>query len=168
MPCVAVLRFSQIKDDLVALFLALYFVLLSPQASATGGQALPDVTGAQHAAQPRPPCRADPSAIPPVRCGITPPKVLHYAYPEFSEEARRKKVGGVVGVVLTVDEAGNPQNVQVFKSLADKVDPKNRKAALSLDQQAINAVKKYKFSPATSQGKPVPVELHVDVNFQIF
>ena len=156
----------------MAPFLVLYVLLYSQTsapAPAPAEQPLPDVTNAQHTAQePRPPCRADCSATPPVQCGITPPKVLHYANPEFSEEARRKKVGSVVGVVLTVDEAGNPQNVQVFKSLAGKVDPKYRKAALSLDQQAIACVKQYKFSPATVQGKPFPVELHVDVNFQIF
>jgi TonB family protein len=129
----------------------------------------PTVPAATPATPARRPCRnPDASGAYRTDCGITPPKVLHTAYPEFSEEARGKTLGGVVGVVLTVDENGDPQNVQIYQSLADKVDPKNRKAALSLDQQAIACVKKYKFAPATYQGKPVAIQLHVQVNFHIF
>lgn len=129
----------------------------------------PATAAPQNAAPTRRPCRnPDASGAYHGGCGVTAPKVLHFAEPAFSEEARRKKIGGVVGIVLTVDENGDPQDVRVWHSLADKVDPKNTKAALSLDQQAIACVKQYKFAPATYQGKPVPIELHIEVNFQIF
>jgi protein TonB len=52
--------------------------------------------------------------------------------------------------------------------MADTVDQKHREAALSLDQAALDAVKQYKFTPATLHGKPVAVYLNVEVNFQIF
>jgi protein TonB len=39
---------------------------------------------------------------------------------------------------------------------------------MGLDEKAVDAVKKYKFKPALEAGKPVPVELNVEVNFQVF
>jgi TonB family protein len=153
----------------IALSLALLAMQASAQDAAPSDQPSPATTAPQSAAPTRRPCRnPDTSGNYHGGCGVTPPKALNFPEPEFSEEARRKKLGGVVGVVLTVDTDGNPTDVRVWQSLADKVDPKNRKAALSLDQQAIACVKQYKFAPATYQGKPVPIELHIEVNFQIF
>jgi protein TonB len=63
---------------------------------------------------------------------------------------------------------GRPENVHITKSIADTVDPKQQAAALSLNQAVVDAVKKYKFSPAMKDGKPVAVYLNVEVNFQIF
>ena len=39
---------------------------------------------------------------------------------------------------------------------------------MGLDAKAVEAVKQYKFKPAMENGKPVPVPLNVEVNFQIF
>jgi TonB family protein len=100
--------------------------------------------------------------------GVTPPKLLHNAEPQYSREARKKKLSGVSLVNLIVDAQGNPRNVHIARSMADSTPRKLRKAALSLDQQALEAVQQYQFSPATLQGKPVPVEINVEVNFQIF
>jgi len=77
--------------------------------------------------------------------------------PEFTTEARQKKLAGVVLVNLIVDAKGKPQNVHVGRGIGS-----------GLDQNAVAAVKKYKFEPATENGKPVPVALSVEVNFQIF
>jgi outer membrane biosynthesis protein TonB len=41
--------------------------------------------------------------------GVTPPKLVFAPDPEFTAEARRKRLQGVVVVSLTVDTAGNPQ-----------------------------------------------------------
>jgi TonB family protein len=101
-------------------------------------------------------------------CGVTHPRVLHFVNPKFSKEARKQKVMGVAWVGLTVDSEGNPVNVHIVRSISGQVDEKCRAAALTLDARAVDAVKLYKFAPATYKGKPVPVELRVDVNFQIF
>jgi len=42
-----------------------------------------------------------------------------------------------------------------------------RGIGLGLDEKAIEAVRQYKFKPAMENGKPVVVEMHVEVNFQI-
>lgn len=89
--------------------------------------------------------------------GVRAPIVVHQVDPEFSEEARKAKFSGNVLVDLIVDEQGNPSHVRVVRGVG-----------LGLDEKAVEAVRQYRFKPATKDGKPVKVELTVDVNFQIF
>jgi periplasmic protein TonB len=89
--------------------------------------------------------------------GVSSPVVIYQVDPEFSEEARKAKFMGVVLVNLIVDPQGRPQNVHVLKGVG-----------MGLDGKAVDAVKLYKFRPAMENGKPVAVELNVEVNFQIF
>lgn len=88
---------------------------------------------------------------------VTPPKVINKVDPDFSTEARKKKFQGVVTVALIVDTKGRPQNVHVTHGVG-----------MGLDENAVAAVKKYKFTPATENGKPVPVAINVEVDFRIF
>jgi len=112
----------------------------------------------------------DVSVIHQIGGGVTPPKALSMPEPQFSIIARKQKVSGIATVQLIVDAQGNPANVHIVKSIADTVgnNKKKQAAALSLDQAAVDAVKLYKFAPATVHGKPVPVYLNVQVNFEIF
>jgi protein TonB len=89
--------------------------------------------------------------------GVSAPVVLYQPEPEFSEEARKAKVAGNVLVGIIVDEQGRPQHVRVIRGIG-----------LGLDEKAVEAVRNYKFKPAMKAGKPVAVELNVEVNFQIF
>jgi protein TonB len=89
--------------------------------------------------------------------GVSSPVVIYQVEPEFSEEARKAKFMGVVTVNLVVDTHGLPQNVHVLRG-----------AGMGLDDKAVAAVKQYRFKPAMEGGKPVPVELNVEVQFQIF
>ena len=89
--------------------------------------------------------------------GVSSPVVIYQVDPEFSEEARKAKFMGVVLVNLIVDQQGRPQNVHVLRG-----------AGMGLDGKAVDAVKLYKFRPAMENGKPVAVELNVEVSFQIF
>jgi TonB family protein len=99
--------------------------------------------------------------------GVTPPSIVHSENPDFSKEPRYKKIEGVTAVSLTVDAQGDPQEVHVSRSLADNVPKDQRAEAIALDQKAIEAVKKYQFSPAMFNGKPVPVAVIVEVHFRI-
>ena len=89
--------------------------------------------------------------------GVTAPRVLHAPEPEFSEYARRLKVSGNVMVYLIVGTEGVPESVRIVRPLG-----------LGLDEQAVKAVRGYKFSPAMENDVPVKVEMQVEVNFQIF
>jgi periplasmic protein TonB len=89
--------------------------------------------------------------------GVSAPLVLSSVDPEYSDEARRAKYTGIVVVALIVDAHGLPQSVHVARSLG-----------MGLDEKAIEAVRQYKFKPAQYEGKPVPVEVNIEVNFQIY
>ena len=89
--------------------------------------------------------------------GVSAPVALYTPEPEFSEEARKAKVAGNVVVYLQVDTNGKPINVRVLRGIG-----------MGLDEKAVEAVRQYKFKPAMSNGKPVRVEMNVEVNFQIF
>jgi TonB family protein len=39
---------------------------------------------------------------------------------------------------------------------------------MGLDEKALEAVRQYKFKAATYQGKAVPVEINIEVNFRIY
>src|ERR1700678_2704057 len=89
--------------------------------------------------------------------GVSAPQLIFQVEPEFSEEARKAKAAGNVLVNLWVDEQGHPTHVHVIRGVG-----------MGLDEKAVEAVKQYKFKPAMENGKPVLVELNVEVNFQIF
>ncbi len=88
---------------------------------------------------------------------VSAPQLIYQVDPEFSEEARKAKFQGEVLVHLIVDASGRPTQVRVI-----------RPVGMGLDEKAREAVAQYKFRPARKGGQPVPVELNVAVNFQIF
>jgi TonB family protein len=100
--------------------------------------------------------------------GIVPPKVLYAPDPESSDKARSKKLGGSCVLCTLVDAEGKPHDVQIVKSVAEGVKPKQRSAALSLDESAVKAVQQYRFQPVTMQGKPVPYKVNIEVAFNIY
>jgi len=88
--------------------------------------------------------------------GITPPKLVHADEPKFSEVARALKYSGKVLINLWV----TPDGKVIHLSIA-------RPAGAGLDEQALAAVSQYTFSPAMQNGKPVLVELNIEVKFDI-
>ena len=88
---------------------------------------------------------------------VRPPTVVSMVNPEFTEAARKKGISGNVQVALIVDEKGVPKDIRVVHGLG-----------LGLDEKAVEAVRGYRFKPATKDGVPVPVKIFVNVNFQIF
>ena len=87
---------------------------------------------------------------------LTLPKLTHQVNPKFSKESRRAKIGGDVVVAITVDDAGKPTDLWLAAA-----------AGPGLDAEALEAVEKYRFKPATCNGAPVPVPLFIEVNFKI-
>jgi protein TonB len=89
--------------------------------------------------------------------GVSAPVLIYSVEPEFSEEARKAKVEGNVLVNLWVGTDGLPSHVRVLRGVG-----------MGLDEKALEAVRQYRFKPAMENGKPVLVQLNVEVNFQIF
>jgi protein TonB len=100
--------------------------------------------------------------------GVTPPVPLSMPDPVFSRKARKLKMSGKTLVGLTVGTNGIPQDVHVVRSMSEGLTGKEHDQALMLDQKAIEAVTLYRFRPSTFQGKPVSVQMRVEVNFTIF
>jgi len=89
--------------------------------------------------------------------GVSAPQVLFSVEPEFSEEARKAKIAGIVVVNVWVEPTGLPSHVHVVQGIG-----------MGLNEKAMEAVKQYKFKPAMENGKPVLSEVNIEVNFQIF
>jgi periplasmic protein TonB len=89
--------------------------------------------------------------------GVSAPRALNTPDPDYSEEARKAKYQGTVVLWLVVDPAGRPRDVKVARSLG-----------MGLDQKAIEAVRKWTFEPAMKDGKPVAVQINVEVNFRLY
>ncbi|HVT97971.1 MAG TPA: S1/P1 nuclease [Acidobacteriaceae bacterium] len=84
--------------------------------------------------------------------------ILNYAPdPQFSDKARKHKYSGRIIVGLTVDKNGNATDVHI-------VSGENKE----LQQGALDAVRQYKFSPATYKGEPVAAQIDVEVNFRTY
>ncbi|MEO8026964.1 MAG: energy transducer TonB [Bryobacteraceae bacterium] len=88
--------------------------------------------------------------------GVSAPAVLLKVEPEYSEEARKAKWQGTVVLAIVVDEKGHARDLKVIRSLG-----------LGLDQKAIEAVEKWRFKPGMKDGKPVPVQATIEVNFRL-
>jgi protein TonB len=88
---------------------------------------------------------------------VKPPSVIHQVDPEFSEEARKAKFSGNVLVALDINQQGLPTHVHCVRDIG-----------MGLCDKAVEAVRQYTFHPATQNGKPVTVDMNVEVNFQIF
>jgi protein TonB len=89
--------------------------------------------------------------------GVSNPIPIVTPEAEFSDEARRNKHQGVCMISLVVDTHGNPQSPHVVQPLG-----------MGLDEKALEAVKLYRFKPATKDGKPVNARIWVAVNFRLY
>jgi len=88
--------------------------------------------------------------------GIVPPKVLEKTEPKYTDQARAAKLEGTVGLTIVVGTDQHAHNIKVIKSL----DP-------GMDANAIANIKTWRFQPGTKDGKPVPVQARIDVNFHL-
>jgi TonB family protein len=85
---------------------------------------------------------------------VSAPKVIYAPDPEYSKEAIAENYGGTCILWMVVGPDGKPRNIRVVRTLG-----------LGLDEKAIEAVKNWRFAPAMMDGKPVAVQINVDVNF---
>jgi protein TonB len=87
--------------------------------------------------------------------GIAPPRAIFAPDPDYPESARKHKIQGTCVLGVTVDECGAVRDVHVTRS-TDK----------RLDQHSIEAVKQWRFTPATKDGKAIAVFTSVEVDFR--
>jgi TonB family protein len=90
--------------------------------------------------------------------GVTQPKLLREVKPNYTAEAMRAKIQGVVWLEAVVLENGSVGQVRVIRSL----DP-----TFGLDLEAERTVKKWVFAPGTRLGQPVPVLIEIEMSFTL-
>lgn len=89
--------------------------------------------------------------------GVTPPTVILQVQPTYTSEAMRTRVQGAVVLQGVVRRNGMATDLRVVRSL----DPGG------LDEQALLAVRQWRFSPGRSGGAPVDVWVTIVVDFAI-
>ncbi|HZU33209.1 MAG TPA: TonB family protein [Candidatus Angelobacter sp.] len=87
---------------------------------------------------------------------IKPPRALHTPEPEYSRIARKHGIEGNVVLSAIIGVDGLAHDVEIVQSL----EP-------SLDANAIEALKKWKFAPATRNGKPIALRMNLELNFRL-
>lgn len=87
--------------------------------------------------------------------GVKAPRVISSPQPEYPEKARKGHVAGPIVIGLIVGSDGLVQRAKVLGGISPE-----------LDQAAVDAVKMWKYDPAIKDGRPVRVEITVEVAFQ--
>jgi TonB family protein len=89
--------------------------------------------------------------------GVGAPKAIYSPPPDYTNEARRRKLNGTVLLSGVITVQGKVEQVRVVQSL----EP-------SLDQASVDIVRKWKVSPAKDgSGNPVPVRAPIETTFRL-
>src|ERR1035438_4595723 len=83
------------------------------------------------------------------------PKAIYAPDPVYPEKEHKAGHEGAVVLVLVVGSDGLTREVRVSRTLSP-----------DFDRAAMDAVNQWRFIPATMNGKPVPVEIDVQVTFK--
>jgi TonB family protein len=84
------------------------------------------------------------------------PRLLNRVYPRYTEEARRNKVSGQVKMEILIGEDGVVREAKIIEGLPD-----------GLNDKAIRAAHKMRFSPATRNGVPIEVWVGISMVFSL-
>jgi periplasmic protein TonB len=88
--------------------------------------------------------------------GVTPPTVVQRVEPQYSEEARKARYQGTVVLEAIVRRDGTCDIIRVVRSLG-----------FGLDENAMQALRQWRFRPGLRNGVPVDVSLNIEVNFNL-
>ena len=92
--------------------------------------------------------------------GVSPPQLIKEVKPNYTADAMRAKLQGVVEMqaVVLSDGTVDPSRIKITRSLD---------AAFGLDQQAIIAVKQWRFRPGMRSGQAVASWVTVELTFTL-
>lgn len=89
--------------------------------------------------------------------GVLAPKPLSTPDPQYTDQARKAKFEGTCVLAMIVGPDGKPHDIRVQRGIG-----------MGLDQKAIEAVQQWRFDPATKDGRPVAVQISVEVSFKLY
>jgi TonB family protein len=102
--------------------------------------------------------QADKVYTPGKASGVTFPQPIKEVKPAYTARAMQAKIQGTVWLKAVVLPSGDVGDVTVSRSL----DPEH-----GLDEEAIRAMRQWKFKPGTKDGKAVAVEVTVEMTFTL-
>jgi len=86
---------------------------------------------------------------------MKPPKATKSPDPDYPQIPADAEPNGVVVMLVGINPKGRVELVHVLRSSND-----------AFQKSAVSTVKTWKFSPAKKDGKPVPVQVTVEMRFQ--
>ena len=90
--------------------------------------------------------------------GVSWPRLMREVKPNYTADAMRAQVEGLVELEILVLEDGSVGNVRIVRSLDSR---------FGLDQEAINAVRRWRFDPGRKLGKAVATRVGVELSFNL-
>jgi TonB family protein len=88
--------------------------------------------------------------------GVTAPRPLKAPDPHYSKEGVKKKIQGTVVLWVVIGVDGVPKDIRVARTLG-----------YGFDEEAIKAMRQWRFQPATKDGQPVAVQINVEMHFRM-
>ena len=128
-------------------------VATAPSVGLADGQQAPGASPQGAAEAPWPP-----AGVFRVVQGITAPRIIKSARPNYPPEAMRAKVQGRVKMEMVVQADGTVGEVRIVSSL-----DRNK---FGIDDAAVKAVKEMRFAPAMKDAVAVPVLLSTEMAFE--
>jgi protein TonB len=89
---------------------------------------------------------------------VSMPKVVRQVTPNYTADAMRHEIHGIVRLDCIVSVDGTVGDVRIVRSL-DRVH--------GLDDEAIDAAKRWKFEPGVRNGDAVPVMVTIEMTFDM-
>jgi TonB family protein len=90
--------------------------------------------------------------------GVKHPRLVTEVKPQYTPEAMEARIQGTVRLEAVVLDTGEVGDVEVTESL-DTV--------YGLDDEAVRAIRQWRFEPGTKDGKPVAVRIEVEMSFKL-
>ncbi|ERR1039458_3550723 len=90
-----------------------------------------------------------------VSSGVTQPVLVNSAYLDIPQGYSIDAIpaDAQVGLAVTINEKGEPENIQVVKSYSK-----------FWDARVVSTVRQFHFKPATVDGEPTPVDMNLTIN----
>lgn len=83
------------------------------------------------------------------------PRAIYSPDPKYTREAASEHIEGLSVLSTVVDVTGSPGDIAILRPLG-----------MGLDEEAVSALKQWRFRPATLNGQTVPVQVIIEITFR--
>jgi TonB family protein len=86
---------------------------------------------------------------------VSAPRAIYSPDPKYTREAKSKHIEGTSRLIVVVNPSGSAENIAIMDPLG-----------MGLDDEAVTAVRQWRFKPAMRSGQPVQVQINVGMDFR--